>query len=128
MTGRSRYTAAALAFVISSVAVAWPLIGPEARTSMAVVGLLAVAVQAPLFVLLSGAHGDPSRFMASWGIGMAARFGFVALVGAAVTVGGIGEPRAAVLSAVGFVLVLHLLETAFLRSPVPNPGGTEVPR
>lgn len=117
MTGRFRYAATAVALVAFSAAFSWPLVGPSAWTSILVVGLLAVVVQFVLFTMLSGAYGDPRRFMMSWALGMASRLAFVALVGTFVTVSRVGDPTVAVLSAAGFVFALHLLEPVFLGTP-----------
>ena len=117
MTGRSRYAATAVALVAFSAAFSWPLGGSSVGTSVLVVGLLAVVVQFGLFTMLSGAHGDPQAFMKSWALGMVTRLAFVALVSTAVTVGRIGDPTAAILSAAGFVFAFHLLEPVFLGTP-----------
>ena len=94
--------------------------GQSAWLSLLTVGALAVLLQAVLFAALSGSHGDPNRFMKSWALGMAGRLAFVAAVGGVATLAGIGDATAAVLSAVGFVFVLHLIEPVFLDMPNRN--------
>ena len=120
MTGRSRYAATSVALVALSAAVTWPMLGPVAHASLLAVGALAVALQVVLFAMLSGAHGDPNRFMISWAVGMATRLAFVAIVGTVVTVAGIGDATVAIFAAIGFVFALHLIEPAFLRTSERN--------
>ena len=120
MTGRSRYAATSVALVALSAAVTWPMLGSVAHASLLAVGALAVVLQVVLFTLLSGAHGDPNRFMISWAVGMATRLAFVATVGVLVTVAGIGDATVAIFSAIGFVFALHLIEPVFLVTPNRN--------
>ena len=120
MTGRSRYAATSVALVALSAAITWPMLAPSARASLLTVGLSAVVLQAGLFTMLSGAHGDPNRFMISWALGMATRLAFVAAVGAVVTVGSMGDSTVAILSAAGFVFTLHLIEPVFLGTSKRN--------
>lgn len=120
MTGRSRYAATSVAIVGLSAAVAWPLLAAPARMSLLAVGGMAALLQFLLFGVLSGAHGDPNRFMKWWAVGMAARVSFVAMVGLVVTLWGGAHANVAVLSAVAFVFALHLIEPVFLDTPNRN--------
>lgn len=120
MTERSRYAATALVLIGLAAAVAWPLMGSAAWLSLLTVGLLAFVLQVSLFAMLSSAHGDPNRLMKSWALGMVGRVSFVVAVGVVVTLAGLGDDTVAILSAVGFVFALHLIEPVFLGTPKRN--------
>lgn len=120
MTGRSRYAATSVALVALSAAITWPMLAPSARVSLLTVGVLAAVLQGVLFTMLSGAHGDPNRFMKSWALGMAGRLAFVAVVGIVVTTAGVGDATVAIIAAAGFVFALHLIEPVFLGTSNRN--------
>lgn len=75
---------------------------------------LAWTVQLVAFALLVRARRG-SRFVVAWALGMALRFGMVAAVAIVVTRSDGLDPATALVSLVGFVFVLVLLEPLFLR-------------
>jgi hypothetical protein len=88
-----------------------------AAAEPAAVGLaagLAWVVQLVAFaVLVKGRKG--SGFVVGWAVGMALRFGAVAAAAIVVTRSDSLDPATALVSLVGFVFVLVLLEPLFLR-------------
>jgi hypothetical protein len=120
MTGRSRYTATSVAFVGLTAAIAWPMMAPSGRISLLTVGICATLLQVILFTALSSAHGDAPRFVRSWALGISSRLVFVVAAGGLATLWGRADVTVAVLSAAGFVFVLHLVESAFLGTSKQN--------
>lgn len=75
---------------------------------------LAWAVQLAAFAVLAAGWGGP-RFVVGWGLGMALRFAVVGGTALVVTRSNGPDPATALVSLVGFVFVLVLLEPLFLR-------------
>ncbi len=105
-------SAAILAVLALGVAFLMPGTQPAAVWLAAVV---AFVVQLGAFALLFIRRGKPSGFMVGWGGGMALRFVAVAGMAAWVSVSERHHPETALLSLVGFVIVLALVEPVFLR-------------
>ena len=73
-------------------------------------------MQVAAFGVLLRAHGEPSRFFAWWGVGVAVRIGVVITVGlVALRIESLGA-EALLLSLAGFFFGLLLIEPAFLKA------------
>lgn len=121
MTAWIAYAATSLALmVLLSAGVGW-LAGPERSDGVWVAALVAVAVQLPAFAALVGARRRGRDFLVSWASGMLLRLAVIAGAAYWVTRRTSLDGAVTLLSLVGFVFVLVLLEPAFLRLA----GGAE---
>jgi len=77
--------------------------------------LVAYAVQLVAFGVLVRGQGRPGRFLVGWAGGMLLRFAGLAGMAIWVTVSDAHHAESALLSLIGFVMVLVLLEPVFLR-------------
>jgi hypothetical protein len=85
---------------------------PEAVRLAAAV---AYGVQLVAFAVLVAGRARAGGFIAAWGGGMALRFGAVAVMAVWVTVSDAHHPETALVSLVGFVMLLALVEPLVLR-------------
>lgn len=109
------YAAASLAVVAVAAAAVSAVVGPAAAAAVWTGAAAALAIQAVAFAVLVAARGEPKRFLAAWGGGSLLRFVLVALLGLWATRGGALPVAPLLLSAVGFVMLLVLLEPVFLQ-------------
>ena len=115
MTAWIAYAASAVALVVvGSATVGW-LVGPARSAGAWVAGAVAVAVQLVAFAALVRSRRRGRDFLVSWGSGMLLRFGVIAGLAFWVTRMTTLDPEVTLLSLVGFVFLLVLLEPAFLR-------------
>lgn len=125
MRAWTAYAAAAVAgMAVLAPLVGW-LVGGERAGGVWVAAGIAAAVQLPAFAALVVARVKGRDFLVSWAGGMLLRF--VAIAGAAfwVTRGTRLDPAVTLLSLVGFVFLLVLLEPAFLRLADAGPAETK---
>lgn len=115
MSGLGRYALTALLVVGLGAAALSVFLGDAGRRGIFLAALIAYPVQIISFGLLLRARGDPTRFMAWWGAGIALRVALVVAVGIASSRLDSVEPAALLLSLAGFFFVLLLMEPAFLR-------------
>jgi len=115
MVGWLAYAAASAALLVGlSVAVVEVARSAE-PSSVWLAASIAYAVQLAAFALLVVARKRGRDFMVSWAGGMVLRFAVVGGVAFWLTRSGRFDPASALLSLVGFVFVLVLLEPLFLR-------------
>jgi hypothetical protein len=115
MTAWLRYAAVtALILVLLAWGVVLLLSGADPR-AVWVAAAAAWLVQLAAFGVLLAGRGREIGFVVGWGGGMAMRF--VALAGMAiwVSVSEAHQPESALLSLIGFMMVLTLIEPLFLR-------------
>jgi hypothetical protein len=108
------YAAAGLIIVLLVTAGAWNFLSPDARESMVMAAAIAWPLQVGLFALLARWQGEPSRFLVVWGAGILGRLGVVAAMGLALNRLGAAQPGVLLMSLVGFLFALLLLEPVFL--------------
>lgn len=115
--GRAWVAYAATGLVLSGVCggvISLVLAGAEER-AMWIAALIAYGVQVVAFAGILFARGQPNLFLVSWLSGMVLRFGVIGVL-AWWLAGNEALPReVALLSLVGFVFLLLLLEPVFLR-------------
>ncbi len=116
MNALNRYALTALLVVGLGAAALSVFLDDAGRTGILLAALIAYPVQVMAFALLLRARGEPTRFMAWWGAGIALRVAVVVAVGLASSRLESVEPAALLLSLVGFFFVLLLMEPAFLRA------------
>ena len=109
------YALAALTLTAVGVLLTTRFVSPDARSAVVFGGALAWAVQLLAFALLIALRGQSTLFMAGWLGGMMLRFIVLGLVAFWLTRTGAFPLDAALLSLVGFVFLLLLLEPLFLR-------------
>jgi hypothetical protein len=112
--GWARYAAAALVIAAGGVAAA-ALAYPAARAAFVFSGLLALAIQWLAFAVLIPARGRPNLVLAAWVFGVLLRLGAVGVVALWLTGGGPYQARPALLTLVGLLTLLALLEPPALR-------------
>lgn len=115
MAAWARYAlAAAWIMVLLALAVIGVVPGTQPAAVWLAAGVGYVVQLAAFGVLLAG-RDRAMRFLVGWGGGMALRF--VALAGMAiwVTISDVHHPETALMSLIGFMLVLVLIEPLFLR-------------
>lgn len=105
--------ASAVILVVLSGAVIGLVRGAE-PAAVWLAAAIAWPVQLAAFAALLNTRGGPS-FMVGWATGIALRFGAVGAVAVWLTRTEVFDPAAALVSLVGFVFVLVLLEPLFLR-------------
>ena len=107
---------AGLLMVALGISALFPFLGDDGRRGLLLAAGIAYPVQVVAFGLLLRARGDPSRFFAWWGVGVAVRIGVVITVGlVALRAESLGA-EALLLSLAGFFLGLLLIEPAFLKA------------
>jgi hypothetical protein len=104
---------AALLLVLASIVVL-VVPGTDAGSVWLAAGV-AFGVQVAAFVLLGGGRRGGMGFVAGWGAGMGLRFAAVAGMAIWVTLSDAHHAESALLSLIGFVMVLVLIEPLFLR-------------
>ena len=111
------YAGVALAVVVGVAAVATLLAGPGAAAAVWTGAAAAYLIQLVAFAGLVKVRGRPERFVVAWGGGTLRRFGLVAVLGFWVTRAPSLPlaPAPLLLSAVGIVVLLALLEPVFLH-------------
>lgn len=115
MTAWIAYAASAVAVVmVLAASVGWQ-VGPERSAGAWVAGAVAVVVQLVAFAALVRSRRRGRDFLVSWASGMLLRFGVIGGVAFWVTRMTTLDPEVTLLSLVGFVFLLVLLEPAFLR-------------
>ena len=124
MTAWIAYAASTLALMVVLAAVVGLLVGAGASDGVWVAAALASAVQLPAFAALVAARRRGRDFLVSWASGMLLRFAVIAGAAFWVTRRTLLDPAVTLLSLVGFVFLLVLLEPAFLRLTAV-PGRTE---
>ena len=103
------------AAVLASLAVLVPaVVGSADAAGVRLAAVIAWPVQVVAFVILVGGRERVS-FLAGWAGGMAVRFAAVGAAALWVTRGAGPDPASLLLSLVGFVFVLVLMEPLFLR-------------
>lgn len=115
MTAWIAYAATTMALMVGLPAgIGW-LLGPERSAGVWVAAAVATAVQLPAFAALVVSRRTGRDFVVSWASGMLLRF--AAIAGAAYWVSRSTrlDPGVTLLSLVGFVFLLVLMEPAFLR-------------
>ena len=99
-----------------ATAALFPFLDDEGRTGILLAAGIAYPVQVTAFGFLLRARGDPARFFAWWGVGVAVRVGVVIIVGlVALGIESLGA-EALLLSLAGFFFGLLLLEPMFLKA------------
>ena len=94
----------------------FPFLADEGRTGVLLAAGIAYPVQVLAFGVLLRARGEPARFFAWWGVGVAVRIGVVIVVGlVALRIESLGA-EALLLSLAGFFFGMLLLEPAFLKA------------
>ncbi len=111
----SRYALTALLVVGLGAAGLSVLLEEAGRRGILLAAVIAYPVQVVAFGLLVRAREEPTRFVVWWGAGIALRVAVVVAVGVASSRLASVEPAALLLSLVGFIFVLLLLEPAFLK-------------
>ncbi len=111
----SRYALTALLVVGLGAAGLSVLLEEAGRRGILLAAVIAYPVQVVAFGLLVRAREEPTRFVVWWGAGIALRVAVVVAVGVASSRLPSVEPAALLLSLVGFIFVLLLLEPAFLK-------------
>lgn len=87
----------------------------ESARAVAWMGLIAWALQVPLFAGLVALRSRPAGFFAAWGGGTIARLGAVGVAAVFVARATTVPPAPALLGLAGFFFVLLLLEPVFFR-------------
>ena len=124
MSALSRYALTALLVVGLGATALSVFLDDAGRRGILLAALIAYPVQVIAFGLLLRARGEPTRFMAWWGAGIALRVAVVVAVGLASSRLESVEPAALLLSLVGFFFVLLLMEPAFLKADSENARTT----
>lgn len=130
MTAWVSYAAASLALLVGlAVVVSW-LVGADSADGVWLAAAVAMVVQLVAFAALASARRQGRDFMLSWASGMLLRFAAIAGVAFWVTRGTTLDAAVTLLSLVGFVIVLVLLEPLFLglAEPAADRVETESPR
>lgn len=102
------------ALLVALAAVLMALLEPESVRGVRIAALIAWPVQMVAFAILVEGRAR-AGFLAGWAGGMAVRFGAVGAAAIWVTRTEAVDPASLLLSLVGFVFVLVLLEPLFLR-------------
>jgi hypothetical protein len=92
----------------------------ESARAVAWMGLIAWALQVPLFAGLVALRSRPGAFFAAWGGGTLARLAAVAVAAVVVARATTVPPAPALLGLAGFFFVLLLLEPVFFRMGMGN--------
>ncbi len=108
------YAGATLALLGGMAAAVVALVGPADPRAVWLAAGVAWPVQLAAFAALVRVR-EGSGFVVGWALGMALRFAVVVVVAIAVTRSEALDPATALVSLVGFVFVLVLLEPLFLR-------------
>ena len=107
---------AILVMLRGAVAALFPFLDETGRRGVLLAAGVAYPVQVLAFGLLLRARGEPSRFFAWWGVGVAVRIGVVIVAGlVALRIESLGA-ESLLLSLAGFFFVLLLIEPAFLKA------------
>lgn len=109
------YAAASLALLVGSASALGWLMEPDGQRAVWLAAGVAYPVQLLAFGLLVVARRKGRDFMVAWATGMLLRFAVIAGLAFWVTRGESVPAAAALVSLVGFVFVLVLLEPLFLR-------------
>jgi hypothetical protein len=109
------YAGLALALAVLIGGVTWGFAPPDAARAVWVGTGVAFVAQLVAFALLVHCRGRANLFIAGWLGGMLLRFGALGAVAVWVTRSGALAPPATLLSLVGFLFLLLLLEPLFLR-------------
>lgn len=115
MTAWIAYAATSVALVVGLSLVVGLLAGAERAVGAWVAAAVAILVQLPSFGALVASRRRGRDFLVSWASGMLLRFGVIAGVAFWVTRRTSLDPSVTLLSLVGFVFLLVMLEPAFLR-------------
>jgi Na+/proline symporter len=104
------------AVILGALALGVVLVVPGTHAgSVWLAAAVALAVQVAAFAVLIAARRQQGGFVAGWGGGMLLRFGSVAGMAVWVTVSDGPHAESALLSLIGFIMVLVLIEPLFLR-------------
>ena len=109
------YAAATAALLVGAALAVGALVGPGAESAVWLAAGVAYPVQLLGFGLLVAGRRKGRDFVVSWATGMVIRFVAIAGVAFWVTRGDRFDAAVALVSLVGFVFVLVLLEPLFLR-------------
>jgi hypothetical protein len=109
------YTGTALLVTLLAAGIATVFVGPEARAAVWFSAGLAYVVQLLAFGALIAVRTRNELFLAGWLIGMIARFAVVGLVAALLSRDEFVPSAPALVSLVGFLFLLVLVEPFFLR-------------
>ncbi|MFS8637447.1 MAG: hypothetical protein FWJ74_05130 [Gemmatimonadota bacterium] len=111
------YAGTTLVVVAGAAAVVTLLVGSAAAPAVWVGAAVAYLIQLVAFGLLVRVRGQPERFVVAWGAGTVLRFALVVALGLWATMARSVpfEPAPLLLSVVGFVVLLALLEPVFLN-------------
>ena len=124
MTAWIAYAAGAVALGVGVAAVVSALVGGGRGDGAWVAAAIAAAVQVPAFGALVASRRKGRDFMVSWASGMLLRFAVIAGAAFWVTRRTSLDPSVTLLTLVGLVFVLVLLEPAFLRL-ADEPGAVQ---
>jgi hypothetical protein len=120
-----KYAASALLIVAAGTLVLWPFLDQPARRGVLAAGLVALPVQIAAFRLVMRVRGRTEGFMAAMIGGMAIRGITVLAVAVGLVLSGSPSLAPMLLSLVGFLFALLMLETWFFASaPDGTPKGT----
>ena len=120
MTAWIAYAATAALLCLGVAAVVGAVVGSARADGAWLAAAMAVLVQLPAFGALVSSRRKGRDFLVSWASGMALRFAVIAGAAFWVTRRTSLDPEVTLLSLVGMVFVLVLLEPAFLKLA----GGT----
>lgn len=109
------YAVAAMVVMVASAAVVALVVAPSDRGAVMFAAALSYAVQLGAFALLLSVRDNPKMFMIGWAGGMVIRFVTVGVVAAVLARTALFPKRPVLLSLIGFVIMLTLLEPVFLR-------------
>lgn len=109
------YAAAGLGLILPVALVAAALVADPARPALWCAAALAYVLQLAAFALLLKVREDPQLFLAGWAGGILLRFAAVGAVAFWLARSAAFPPAATLLSLVGFMMLLLLLEPVFLR-------------
>lgn len=107
--------AAASGVFLAVAGLALAAVVPGTATAIWIAAAVAYGVQLVAFAVLVAGRRTPGGFMLGWGGGMLLRLAAVAVFGIWLVRAGGYAPAPALVSLVGFVFVLVLIEPIFLR-------------
>ncbi len=109
------YAVAGFVLTLVSAGVLLLVVAPSSRGAVMFAAAVSYAVQLVAFAILVKVRDNAQLFMLGWAGGMVLRFATVGVVALIVTRTGMFPRRTALLSLIGFVFMLTLLESVFLR-------------
>lgn len=115
MTAWIAYSATSAVLAVGIAAVVAALVGEGRGDGAWVAAMVAVTVQLPAYAALVASRRKGRDFLVSWASGMLLRFAVIAGAAVWVTRRTALDPAVTLLSLVGMVFLLVLLEPAFLK-------------